>query len=356
MSGASRLVVGLEGPSLTAGERSFLAERRPLGVILFSRNLESAVRVAALIEEIRAACDPSPLLFVDQEGGPVDRIGPLLGVSFPSASYLADKGVDRIQACAFLMGRALRLLGFDVDFGPVLDLAIPGAGEVVLAGRSFGFHSEDVVLAGTVFLHGLARAGVVSCLKHFPGLGRGPVDSHLALPVVDAHDVDLMVTDVAPFTKLARAADGVMVGHAAYPGFTGDEMPASLSPRIHAILRERIGWDGVVYSDDLGMGALGAMSLPDRVSAAARAGCDVLVVSASLADARVAADRLESEGLAEPPEVLARIAALRRRAGSFPRASFGPEAWDALRAEVESWLEGLSKPRVARSFDGPFPF
>lgn len=355
MSGASRLVVGLEGPSLTADERSFLARRRPLGVILFARNLESAVQASALVEEIRATCDRAPLLFVDQEGGPVDRVGPLLGVSFPSAGTLAEMGAHRVQECAFLMGRAVRLLGFDVDFAPVLDLSQPGTGAIVLAGRCFGFHSEDVVLAGTVFLHGLARAGVVSCLKHFPGLGRGPVDSHVALPVVDAHDVDLMVTDVVPFTKLARAADGVMVGHAAYPGFTGDETPASLSPRIHAILRKRIGWDGVVYSDDLGMGALGARSLPDRVSAATHAGCDVLVVSASLADAQVAADRLESEGLAEAPEALARIAALRRRADGFPRTPFGPEAWDALRAEVESWLEELAKPRVSRSFDGPFP-
>ena len=355
MSLAPRLVVGLEGLGLTPDERAFLSERRPLGVILFPRNLESATQAAALVQEIRAACDPSPLLFVDQEGGPVDRIGPLLGVAFPSAGSLADKGVDRIQECAYLMGRAARLLGFDVDFAPVLDLSQPGTGAVVLAGRCYGFHAEDVVIAGMVFLHGLARAGVASCVKHFPGLGRGPVDSHVSLPVVDAHDVDLMVTDVAPFTKLARAADGVMVGHGAYPGFTGDETPASLSPRIHAILRERIGWDGVVYSDDLGMGALSARSHSDRALEAARAGCDVLVVSGSLAEAVAAADRLEEAGLSEDPGPLARIAALRRRADSFPRTPFGPEAWDALRAEVESWLEELAKPRVSRSFDGPFP-
>ena len=356
MSGASRLVVGLAGPSLLAEERAFLAERRPLGVILFARNLESAAQAAALVAEVRAACDPAPLLFVDQEGAPVDRIGPLLGVSFPSPASLSEKGVDRVHECAYLMGRAARMLGFDVDFAPALDLAQPGTGAVVLAGRCFGFHAEDVVVAGSVFLHGLARAGIASCVKHFPGLGRGPVDSHVALPVVDAHDVDLMVTDVAPFTKLARAADGVMVGHAAYPGFTNDETPASLSPRIHAILRERIGWDGVVYSDDLGMGALGERSLPERVSSAARAGCDVLVVSAGLAEAAAAADRLEAEGLAEEAEALLRIGALRRRCAAHPRTRFGPEAWDALRAEVEAWLEDQSKPRRRREADGPFSF
>jgi beta-N-acetylhexosaminidase len=354
MSGAARLVVGLAGSSLAPGERAFLSGRRPLGVVLSTRNLESAPRAAALVEEVRSACDPAPLLFLDQEGGPLDRIGPLLGLAFPSAASLSEKGVHRVHECAFLMGRAARRLGFDVDFAPVLDLSQPETGAVVLAGRCFGFHSEDVVTAGMVFLHGLARAGVASCVKHFPGLGRGPVDSHEALPVVDAHDVDLMVTDVAPFTKLAHAADGVLVGHAAYPGFTGDETPASLSPKIHAILRERIGWDGVVYSDDLGMAALGSRSLPERVSAAARAGCDVLVVSGGLGEAIAAADRLEADGTAEDPGPLGRIARLRDRCASFPRTPFGPEAWDALRAEGVAWLEELSRPRTPRSLDGPF--
>lgn len=354
MSGA-RLVVGVAGTALAPAEREFLARRRPFGVILFPENLASADQAAALVAEVRAACHPAPLLFVDQEGGKVDRIGPLLGVAFPSPATLAEAGVDRVHECAYLMGRAARLLGFDVDLAPVLDLAQPGTGAVVLAGRSFGFHSEDVVLAGMVFLHGLARAGVASCVKHFPGLGRGPVDSHAALPVVDAHDVDLMVTDVAPFTKLARSADGVLVGHAAYPGFTGDETPASLSPRIVAILRERIGFDGVVYSDDLGMGALAPLPVAERVLGAARAGCDVLCVSQSLADAEVAADALEAEGLANDPRALARIDGLRRRAGEHPRTPFGPEAWDALRAEVERWLAEVSRPRVRRDPDAPFP-
>ena len=352
MSGGARLVVGVAGTSLAAEERAFLAAKRPFGVILFPENLASAEQAADLVAELRAACDPAPLLLVDQEGGPVDRIGPLLSRAFPSPAALSEAGVDRVHECAYLMGRAARLLGFDVDLAPVLDLSQPGTGAVVLAGRAFGFHAEDVVLAGMVFLHGLARAGVASCLKHFPGLGRGPVDSHAALPVVDAHDVDLMVTDVAPFTKLARSADGVLVGHAAYPGFTGDETPASLSPRIVSILRERLAFDGLVYSDDLGMGALGAIPLGDRVERAARAGCDALVVAQGLDQAVEAAARLEATGLAEEPAALARIDGLRRRCAANPRTPFGPEAWDALRAEVDSWLEVFSRPRGPRASDG----
>ena len=354
MSGA-RLVVGLAGTSLAPGERAFLAERRPSGVLLHPENLASAEQAAALVEEVRAAGAPAPLLFVDQEGGPVDRIGPLLGLGFPSPAALAQAGVDRVHEAAFLMGRAARLLGFDVDLAPVLDLAQPGTGAVVLAGRTFGFHAEDVVVAGSVFLHGLARAGVASCVKHFPGLGRGPVDSHATLPLVDAHDVDLMVTDVAPFARLARSADGVMVGHAAYPGLTGDATPASLSPRVHAVLRERVGWDGVVLSDDLGMGALKEIPFARRVVRAARAGCDLLVVSCGLVAAREAADALESEGLARAPEALSRVAALRARCEGLPRSRFGPEAWGALRAEAEVWLSEVSKPRARRG-DGPFGF
>jgi len=354
VSEASRLVVGLDGTALSAGERTFLAARRPAGVVLFPGNLESAAQAARLAAEVRAACEPAPLLFVDQEGGSVDRIGPLLGLSFPSAASLSEMGADRVHEGAYLMGRAARTLGLDVDLAPCLDLSQPGTGAVVLAGRCYGFHAEDVVVAGSVFLHGLARAGVASCIKHFPGLGRGPVDSHAALPVVDAHDVDLMVTDVAPFARLARSADAVMVGHAAYPGFTGDETPASLSPRIHAILRERIGWDGVVLSDDLVMGALDGRPFRERVALAARAGCDLLLVSGGLARAGEAADRLAEEGLEESPGSLSRIAALRRRCESLPRKEFDPEAWDALRAEGKAWLEELSRPRSRRAPEAPF--
>lgn len=353
MSGA-RLVVGLAGTGISPDERAFLAARRPLGVILFPENLVSAEQCAALVAEVRSACDPAPLVFVDQEGSPVDRLGPLLGLSFPSPASLAQAGVDRVHECAYLMGRAARLLGFDVDLAPVLDLSQPGTGAVVLAGRSFGFHAEDVVLAGMVFLHGLARAGLASCLKHFPGLGRGPVDSHGSLPVVDAHDVDLMVTDVAPFAKLARSADGVLVGHAAYPGFTGDETPASLSPRIVSILRERIGFEGVVYSDDLGMGALGAMPVGERAERAARAGCDVLIVAQGIGQSIEAAERLEALGLDEEPAALARIAGLRARCAGLPRKEFGPGAWDALRAEAEAWVAEASQPRARRGSDAPF--
>lgn len=343
-----RFVFGVKGTELTVAERLFFSKQNPFGVLLFGRNLESAPQAASLVEEIRSLASPSPLLFVDQEGGTVDRLGPILGPRFPSASLCAEKGTDRVHECAYLMGRAARLLGIDVDFAPVLDLGQPGTGAVILAGRTFGFHSEDVVLSGMVFLHGLARAGVASCVKHFPGLGRGALDTHTSLPVVDAHDVDLMVTDVAPFTKLVRIADGVMVGHAAYPGFTGDETPASLSPKIYKILRGPVGFDGVVYSDDLEMGALQG-AIPDRAARAARAGCDILVVSKTFDAYEEAVARVsEGDDSDEDGGRTKRLDALRARCIDAPRPAFSLEAWQTLAGDVERFLELLERPRERR--------
>lgn len=344
---ANRFVLGLEGPAIGERERGLLSRRPPFGVLLFARNLESAEQAVALTTEIRGLADPAPLLFVDQEGGSVDRLGPLLPARFPSATTLAEKGTDRVHENAFLMGRAMRLLGFDVDFAPCVDLGPPDTAGVFLRGRTFGFHAEDVVLCGMVFLHGLARAGMGTCLKHFPGLGRGAADTHLARPVIDAHDVDLMVTDVAPFAKLARSADGVMVGHAAYPDLTKNgDAAASVSPRVYATLRGPVGFDGVVYSDDLTMGALGG-TLPERCAAAASAGSDVLVVARGIDEYEAAFDAVAA---ASPDDGArnSRLASLRRRCARAPRPSFTPEAWAALGEELLAFLEVLERPREKR--------
>ena len=346
--GASqRFVFGLEGPELEPRERAFFTANPPFGFLLFRRNLVSASQAAALIEELRLSGSGSPpLLFVDQEGGTVDRIGPLLGINFPSAAAAAAAGSDRVHDEAFLMGRATRLLGFDVDFAPVLDLAQPGTGAVVLAGRCFGFHPEDVTLSGTVFLHGLARAGLAACLKHFPGLGRGPVDSHVSLPVVDAHDVDLMVTDVHPFARLSPRADGVMVAHAAYPGLTGGRDPASLSPLVYELLRKRLGFPGVVYTDDLTMGALGG-TLPERSAQAARAGADVLVVAKGIDEYEACVARV-GEAAGASDAVVHRLESLRARCKAAPRPAFTPAAWDRLSDEAKAFLEKFEREREGR--------
>ncbi len=343
---SSRFVVGLEGTSLTPAERNAYSKHVPFGFVLFPRNLRSAAQTAELTADVRSLGEPAPLLFVDQEGGTVDRLGPLVGQPFASAASVAAAGSDRVHENAFLMGRAARLLGFDADFAPCVDLGQPMAGEAVLAGRTFGFHAEDVVVAGMVFLHGLTRAGIASCLKHFPGLGRASADTDSGLPVVDAHDVDLMVTDVAPFKSLASIADGVLVGHAAYPDLSGEVVPASLSPRIYSLLRHRVGFDRAVFSDDLTMGALSG-PLPGRAARAAAAGCDLLVVSRPGDEweglIRAVGETRERDG--DLPGRERRLVAFRERCVSAPRPAFTPAAWDDLSAAVARFSEALARPR-----------
>lgn len=341
----SRFVFGLSGPSLSAEESALLAGLRPLGILLSKQNLQTPSQSASLLEALRGLFSPAPLLFISQEGGSEDPIGPLLGTPCASAAACAAAGTDRVHENAYLMGRASRLLGFDVDLAPVLDLAQPGTGAVVLEGRCFGFHAEDVVLSGMMFLHGLARAGLATAVKHFPGLGRAGVDTRVARPVVDAHDVDLMVTDVAPFAKLARGADGVLVGHAAYPGFTGDHTPASLSPKLLGLLRGSVRFEGVAFADDLAKGALDG-TLPERAERAARAGCDALVVLAPSEAWEECAARVAVLG--EDPARDVRFAALRRRVADAPRPKFTEEAWNKLVEEAVAFCDLLSKPRPRR--------
>jgi beta-N-acetylhexosaminidase len=345
MATASRFVFGLAGPSPSAEEHALLVALRPFGILLSKQNLLSAPQAALLLEALRGLYSPPPLLFISQEGGSEDPLGPLLGTPSASAAACAAAGTDRVHENAFLMGRAARLLGFDVDLAPVLDLAQPGTGAVVLEGRCFGFHAEDVVLSGMMFLHGLARAGLATAVKHFPGLGRASADTRFTRPVVDAHDVDLMVTDVAPFTKLARGADGVVVGHAAYPGFTGDDTPASLSPKLLGVLRGPVRFEGVAFADELLKGALDG-ALPDRAERAARAGCDALIVSGPSEAWEECASLVAALG--EDPARAARFAALRRRVADAPRPRFDEAAWDKLAEEAVAFSELLRKPRAKR--------
>jgi beta-N-acetylhexosaminidase len=345
-------VFGLSGPQLPDSERSLLVALRPLGIFLSKQNLQTPSQTASLLEALRGLFSPAPLLFISQEGGSEDPLGPLLGTPFASPAACAAAGTDRVHECAYLMGRAGRLLGFDVDLAPVLDLGQPGTGAVVLEGRCFGFHAEDVVLSGMMFLHGLARAGLAAGLKHFPGLGRAGADTRLSRPVIDAHDVDLMVTDVAPFTKLARGAECVVVGHGAYPGFTGNDTPASLSAKLLGVLRGPVRFEGVSLADDLVKGALDG-ALPERAERAARAGCDALLMSGRSDSWEECAARVASLGGDAARDV--RFAALRHRVGDAPRPRFTEEAWRKLAEEARDFAELMSKPREKRK-EGDFSF
>lgn len=315
------LVVGTSGPELVGEERRLLAELRPYGVILFRRNVESAEQLMALTAEIRAAA-PETLLFVDAEGGRVDRLAPIAGPA-PSGADLAAAPPELSLRSGRWVGHALRALGFDADFAPVVDLdrGIAGNG---FEGRLLGARPRAVVARARAFLAGLRSAGAGGCIKHFPGMGGTGEDTHHEGTRVTLSAMDL-AHDLAPFEALAAEAGAVMIGHAVYPALDPDELPADLSPAITTgVLRRDLGFDGVAFSDDLEMRALDPHgTLADRAGLAFAAGCDAILICSRLDAAPEAAERLARAEPARRTESARRLAAYREGVFASRRAVRG---------------------------------
>jgi beta-N-acetylhexosaminidase len=267
--------VGISGFGLTAAERKILDRHPPRGIILFRRNLESPRQAAELAADLRSR---GVLVYLDQEGGSVDRLRDLLG---PSLSFFEAARSGAARRAGELAGEACARIGVDVDLAPVVDLRIEGASALVLGGRCASGDPAETARAGGEFLAGLHSRGIGGCVKHFPGLGRAELDTHAALPVVRGGRAE-RERDLLPFRRTARRARAVMISHAARAG----GLPASLDRAIaYRLLRRTLRFEGAAFSDDLEMGALAAFGdLPERCVRASRAGCDLLFVSSRIED------------------------------------------------------------------------
>jgi beta-N-acetylhexosaminidase len=310
------LTVGLPGPRLEPSTRKLLARLRPGGVILFARNLaadveEGPARLAELTAALRREL-PEVLLWIDAEGGPVDRLRGLVGPA-PAGETLARRPPRQALRAGRWIGHALRLFGLDADFAPVVDLdrGIPGN---ALDHRTTGADPRRVAARGRAFLLGLHGSGVGGCLKHFPGLGAATADTHLHQAPIGLGTPEL-APDLAPFVALGGLAGAVMVGHAAYPAYDPEARPATLSPPVlQGLLRGRLGFAGLAVSDDLEMQALAAWGeVPECAEASFAAGADVLLICKDLEVAVAAGERLARPSLAaRREESAARLAAYRR--------------------------------------------
>ncbi len=269
---AQLFTVPVAATVLTAEEDAWLRAARPGGVILTGANIGTLEEVAALVAAIRAT-NPGlpPFVCVDQEGGIVSRVP---GDPAPDAPTLGTLPPEKIAGFAAERARFLAGYGFDVNFAPVADIA--WSPDSFMAGRCFGSDPRVVATAVAAYLDGVADGPVHHCAKHFPGHGRPTTDSHVALPEVPLSVEEWAETDGLPFAA-AVAADVpmVMLGHLRYPAW--DDLPTSISPVAVAILRERLGFAGIVVSDDLGMGALSDYPALDVVRLAIEAGNDMLL-------------------------------------------------------------------------------
>jgi beta-N-acetylhexosaminidase len=285
-------IYGLEGLALTDDERAFFRDSEPAGFILFRRNCDNQEQMLRLTDSLRdiSGRDDVPIL-IDQEGGRVARMRPPQWPAFPPAERFADlyrlapsSAIEAVRANARALGLMLRSVGVNVNALPLLDVRQEGASDII-GDRALGSEPMQVAALGRAVLDGMASAGVVGIVKHMPGHGRALVDSHKELPVVTASAQELE-TDLEPFERLASAPMG-MTAHVVYTTWDA-ERPASLSPTvIRAVIRERIGFDGWLMSDDLGMEALKG-DFASRAAGVVAAGCDVALHCSGIMDEMVA--------------------------------------------------------------------
>ncbi len=282
ISGASigqLLIIGLEGVEMTTPLASLLTRLQPAGVILFARNIQSPEQTWRLLSDGQKCVDTPLFTCVDLEGGTVDRFRDVLGATPSPVEVFATDDVKMFRRHGEIIGENCRTLGFNLDFAPVLDLAFP-ASQNVLGTRSVSADPKAVALYAREFLEGLRKCRVMGCGKHFPGLGEGKLDSHRELPVIDKPLKRLLSEDLAPYRLLRRQLPFAMISHAAYPQVTKTRTPASLSKIwITDILRKKIGYRGLIVSDDLEMsGVLSAAPIGEAAVEFVRAGGHLCLV------------------------------------------------------------------------------
>jgi beta-N-acetylhexosaminidase len=250
------LIVGFDGTEVSPPLASLLTRIQPAGVILFARNIVNAQQTHRLLKDSQACVHEPLFTAVDLEGGKVDRFRDVMGPAPSAAEVFATGDAELFRKHGEIIGKACCALGFNLDLAPVLDLAF-AASKSVMSSRAFSTDPKSVLRYAREFLRGLESAGVIGAGKHFPGLGEGDLDSHHDLPVIEKSFRRLWDEDLVPYRKMKRELPMVLVNHANYPAVTGDRLPASLSRKwITDILRRRIGYRGLILSDDLEMGGV----------------------------------------------------------------------------------------------------
>ena len=274
------ILTGVPGKELDAKAAKLFRKVQPGGFILFGRNIESATQLRKLIDDLRELSAVEPIITIDQEGGRVSRLR-LIGNEPPNAQQLRDKDdVDLIRRHGDITGRLLRVFGFNLDLCPVLDISFDDNADNSLCGRCYGKTVEQVVHNAGVFNDAMRKQGIESCGKHFPGYSAAKSDAHYELPKIDRTREELDQNELAVFRKFIDKVDSMMICHGWYPSLEPEKTPASLSHRaITDLLRDEFGFDGLVMTDDLDMGAiLNGYSLEQTIRLAIGAGNDLAMI------------------------------------------------------------------------------
>jgi beta-N-acetylhexosaminidase len=328
------LLIGVPGFDLDQKTADYFRKLRPGGFILFGRNIKAAGQLRKLIEDLRDLSQVEPIITIDQEGGRVSRLK-LIGNEPPNAQQLCDKGDLRlIRKHGDITGRLLRLFGFNVDLCPVLDISFNDECDNSLKARCYGRTAAEVIEKAGAFNESLRATGILSCGKHFPGYASAALDPHHELPVIERSREAMEEHELAVFRKLAGTLDSMMVGHISISGLEAGDLPASLSPTlIRGLLLDELGFEGLVMTDDLDMGAiLNHYGFDETMKRGIAAGNDLLMICHRIELAAQAKRALESLPAGQIEAALANVAKFKARFA--PPEPFSEEAFLDINSEI----------------------
>ena len=333
------VIYGLEGLGFTEDEGRFFHQARPWGVILFARNIESCSQLRALTDSLREMSgNPHLPILIDQEGGRVARLRPPLVSAYPPMGVYGEmyqqdraRAVEAARLGAALLAQDLFELGINITCAPCLDLRLPGMSDVI-GDRGLGSDVETAVAIGRAVLDGLDMGGVLPVIKHMPGHGRAQVDSHFELPVIEDDVPTLKQTDFEVFRQLNEPLMG-MTGHLRFTSVDAGETSTFSKPVIEGVIRDYIGFDGLLMSDDVSMKALSG-EMGERVRKSLAAGCDMILhCNGERAEMEAVQAALPSEAPAEAQRRMDAVdAALQRLSCDVPAGT--RKVWGELMGDV----------------------
>ncbi len=353
------ILTGVPGKVLDAKTAKLFERVQPGGFILFGRNIESAVQLRRLIDDLRDLSKVEPIITIDQEGGRVSRLR-LIGNEPPNAQQLRDKDdIDLIRLHGDITGRLLRVFGFNLDLCPVLDISFDDNADNSLRGRCYGKTVEQVVRNAAAFNDAMRGQGMMSCGKHFPGYSAAKSDAHYELPKIERTREELDANELAVFQQFVEKIDSMMICHGWYPCFEREKTPASLSRRIITeLLRGELGFEGLIMTDDLDMGAiLNEHGLEETIRLTIGAGNDLAMICHRIPEIENVHKILQVLPSAETERALASVARFKKQLApptDFSEAAFRKidnEIWDlrvaalgAERARIRSTEDGKRSP------------
>jgi beta-N-acetylhexosaminidase len=332
------LLLGVPGTEVDEEYADFIRRIQPGGFILFGRNIQTATQLRKLTDQLRELSDIEPIITIDQEGGRVSRLK-LLGNEPPNARQLRDKGdLALIARHGELTGELLNLFGFNLDLCPVLDIAFDDEADNSLRGRCYGTTADQVMQMAGVFNQALKATGILSCGKHFPGYSSASSDPHHELSALLRPRTELEAHELKVFRKFASpgedSVDSMMIGHIAYAELDDSGLPSSLAPAITTkLLREEMGFEGLVMTDDLDMGAiLNHYGFDEMIRLGLAAGNDLLMICHRTELAEQAAKLLKNSPVNQLDRALDNIASFKARMN--PPSPFSEDAFSILNQGV----------------------